>query len=376
MSSALEEHHGYLADATKIARYQSAIDKAVTSGQTVLDLGCGSGVLGLMALRAGAGKAYFVEEGVIIEAARRTVTTAGFADRAEFLQSNSFQLELPERVDVILCDHVGYFGIDYGILDLLSDARQRFLKPGGVMIPTGFTLKLAPVEADDTHDRINRWLGGRVPEDFAWLVSAAANTKHAVNLAGSDLLAEAADLATIVLGDEIEPFLTWNAEFQCTRDGRMDGVIGWFDCKLIDDVRMTNSPAADDALERPQAFLPLEAPVSVAAGETVAVTVMARHRDNILGWIVELPQSGQRFAQTTFNGLFLDSQTLTRAHPDRTAELNERGEACKLILAYCDGSRTVAEVQALVQQKYPNLFPTAFATEYFVTAVLAENTGK
>ena len=376
MSSALEEHHSYLSDATKIARYQVAIDRVVTSEHTVIDLGCGSGVLGLMALRAGARKTIFVEEGAILEAARRTITTAGFADQSEFHQANSFQLDLNERADIIICDHVGYFGFDYGILDLLTDAKERFLKPGGIIIPAEFTLKLAPVEAEETKERIDMWHGGRVPEDFSWLVTTAANTKHAVNLEGSDLLADPADLTTIRLGSNVDPFLTWQVEFRCARAGRMDGVIGWFDAQLADDIRITNSPAADDALERSQAFLPLEKAINVESGEVIKATVMARHRDNVIGWIIELPESGQRFAHTTFNGLFLDPQTLTRAHPERVATLNERGEARKLILAYCDGSRSVAEVQALVQQDCPNLFPTSQATENFITAVLAEDTGE
>ena len=39
----------------------------------------------------------FVEEGAIIEVARRTMTEAGFADQSEFLQRNSFELALPKK---------------------------------------------------------------------------------------------------------------------------------------------------------------------------------------------------------------------------------------------------------------------------------------
>ena len=84
MSDPLEEHFGYLADKVKIDRYEAAIGKVVRPGHVVLDLGCGSGLLGLMALRAGAAKVLFVEEGAVIEMARRTVEKAGFGDRAEF----------------------------------------------------------------------------------------------------------------------------------------------------------------------------------------------------------------------------------------------------------------------------------------------------
>ena len=374
MPSVLEEHYGYLSDRVKIDRYKAVIDRLVRPEHTALDLGCGSGVLGLMALRAGARKVYFVEEGVILEAARQTVINAGFGDQAEFFQTNSFQLTLPEQVDLVLCDHVGYFGFDYGILDLLADARQRFLKPGGAIVPAEFELKLAPIESVESRKIVGQWGDGSIDEEFSWLGSAAANTKHSVNLKSKALLANAAALTTLELGTEIPPFLSWTVEFDCARDGTLDGVAGWFDCLLFDDVRMSNAPTVTDAVERPQAFLPLATPVDVRAGERLKVTVMVRHRDQVIGWIVELPGSGQSFAHTTFNGLLLDRQSLTRAHPERVAKLSERGKARQLVLSYCDGKRTLAEVETLVLRDCPQLFPSERATTEFITAVLASDT--
>src|SRR5210317_265434 len=127
MATTLDEHYGYLSDRVKLEQYQAAIERLVRPEHIVLDLGCGSGLLGLMALRAGARKVLFVEEGQVIDIARRAVAEAGFSDRAEFFQANSFELELPEQADLVVCDHVGYFGFDYGVLALLTDAQQRFL---------------------------------------------------------------------------------------------------------------------------------------------------------------------------------------------------------------------------------------------------------
>ena len=112
MGRTLDEHYGYLSDPMKAERYGDAIRKVVRPGHVVLDLGCGAGLLGLMALRAGAGQVFFVDEGPVIEVARRTVTETGFGDRAEFIRANSFELALPEPVDVVLCDHEGYFGFN------------------------------------------------------------------------------------------------------------------------------------------------------------------------------------------------------------------------------------------------------------------------
>ena len=374
MAKTLEEHFGYLSDRIKLERYQAAIDRLVRPEHLVLDLGCGSGSLGLMALRAGARKVFFVEEGAIIEVARQTVAQAGFSARAEFIQANSYEITLPERVDVVVCDHVGYFGFDYGILGLLADAKQRFLNPGGILIPQAIDLKLAPVESEACRKRVGQWRDGSVPKDFDWLGTTAANTKHGVNLGEADLLAAPATLTTLELGAEAAPFLCWRAEFESARDGRLDGLCGWFKCGLGGDASMTNAPAATDSLQRPQAFLPLENPLDISTGDRIVVTVMARHQDHVLAWTVEIPGTGERFAHSTFNGLLLDRASLTRAQPDRVAKLTDRGRARQIVLSYCDGQRTVAEVQALVNKDHPALFPSAQATSSFITEVLSWDT--
>lgn len=376
MAKTLEEHYGYLSDRAKVEQYRAAVEKTVRPGHVVLDLGCGTGLLGLMALRAGARKVYFVEEGSIIEVARRTVADAGFADRTEFFQANSFQLSLPERADVAICDHVGYFGFDYGILGLLADARQRFLKPNGVILPQQIDLLLAPIESEECRKIVGQWRDGSVPEEFGWIGTSSANTKHGVQLSQNEMLADAANLTSLELGVEATPFLSWTAEFSCARSGTLDGIAGWFDCRLCEDVRMTNAPAEANALDRPQAYLPLETTVQVEAGDPVRVTIMARHVDEVIGWVVELPRAEKRFAQSTFNGLLLDHNALARSHPDRTAQLSDRGRARKLVLSYCDGQRTVAEVQALVLRDHPDLFPSEPALSTFVSHVLAWDTAE
>ena len=148
------------------------------------------------------------------------------------------------------------------------------------------------------------------------------------------------------------------------------------DCRLAGDNHLSNSPLATQPLARPQAFLPLDEPLPVRAGDEVRATVMARYLDHVIGWVVELPASGRRFAHTTFNGLLLDRTALARSRPDRVARLNARGQARQLVLSYCDGARSVAEVQALVAREHPQLFPSAQAAAAFVTQVLAWDTGE
>jgi hypothetical protein len=101
---------------------------------------------------------------------------------------------------------------------------------------------------------------------------------------------------------------------------------------------------------------------------------MARHLDSVIAWVVELPGSGRRFSHSTFNGLLLDQEALTRVRPERIAALNDRGRARQIVLSYCDGQRTIEEVQTLIERDHPALFPSKQATTSFITRVLSEDT--
>jgi len=84
--------------------------------------------------------------------AQESIKRAGYGERATFTRGKSSQIELPEQVDVVICDHVGYFGFDYGIIDFLEDARKRFLKPGGTLIPSIIRLNIAAVGSQQCCD--------------------------------------------------------------------------------------------------------------------------------------------------------------------------------------------------------------------------------
>jgi len=376
MNSILKEHFGYLSDAIKRQQYEGAIADVVAPGTVVLDLGCGSGLLGLMALRAGADIVHFVDETAILEVAKGSVARQGWLNRARFHRCNSFELELAQRVDVVICDHVGYFGFDYGIPALLADARQRFLKPGGVMIPTRIDLKLAGVSSENCHNTIANWRDGTVPSEFSWVSSLQTNVKQAVTLTPQEFISEPVNLGSISLGSQLDTFVSWTVEVVCTREGEFHGVGGWFECQLANDIWMTNSPLADGRLQRPQVFLGLEHPVMVKQGELVKVTIMARPDDHVIAWRIEFSDQGLQFTHSTWNALLLDGADLARAQPDRVVSLNARGRARQIVLSYCDGKRTVAEVEAAVLQAHPQLMPSRQALSAFVMQVLGRDASK
>ncbi len=100
-----------------------------SSGDEVADLGCGSGVLSLLCLHAGAGQVFGINSTAMPEVARETFALAGLPERSRFIRDHSLRVELPEQVDLVIRDGVGYFGFDYGIVSTLQEARLVFSSP-------------------------------------------------------------------------------------------------------------------------------------------------------------------------------------------------------------------------------------------------------
>ena len=369
----LEEHLAYVADSIRLAQFRAAIAQVVRPGVSVADLGCGTGILGLLCLQAGAGRVFAIDSTAMINVARQTLGRAGHGSRCGFIQGHSHRIELPEAVDLVICDQVGFFGFDYGIVRTLQDARRRFLKPGGAVVPARIRLLIAAIESESCRSNAESWRADSVPAEFHWLRQFAVNAEHAAELSGHDVLSAPAGLGDIDLRRDNPEFFRWTAELRVERDGAMHGLAGWFECELAEGVWMTNSPLAERRIRRPQAFLPIGEALPVSAGDPLRVTVMARPADNLIAWIVEFPTTGRRFSHSTWQGMLMTPEELARSNPDRVPKPSREGAAHMTVLGYCDGRRSAREIEQAVLKNHPDLLPSAEETSRFVAQVLGRD---
>jgi len=150
-------HELMLNDHLRMTAYQSAIQCAVRPGAVVLDLGTGTGILAKWALEAGAKRVYGIEvNSRILEIAQCKLHEAGFSERFTPVNALSYDVELPEKVDLIVSETIGNFGDNEDCHRILVDARTRFLKPGGRMVPERVTTFLVPVSSPKTHEQIEQ----------------------------------------------------------------------------------------------------------------------------------------------------------------------------------------------------------------------------
>lgn len=132
-------HFPMMADATRNEAYDRALRRAAP-GRRVLDIGAGSGLLAMMAARAGAAKVTTCEVVPAIAAAAREIIHAnGFADSITLHAKRSDQLKIGQdlwaRANVLVTETFCSALLTEGVLPTIEHAREHLLTPDAVIIP-------------------------------------------------------------------------------------------------------------------------------------------------------------------------------------------------------------------------------------------------
>jgi protein arginine N-methyltransferase 1 len=134
-----------LNDRTRCLAYQRAIESVVRD-KIVLDVGCGTGIFSFFAARAGARLVLAVDMDVP-PGAEEVARGNGLEDRLQFFRGRLQDIELPvDSVDVIVSEWMGGVLLMEDMLPVILYARDRWLKPGGILLPDRARLFLAPLD--------------------------------------------------------------------------------------------------------------------------------------------------------------------------------------------------------------------------------------
>lgn len=107
------------------------IQEFLTGDSVCIDVGCGSGILGISALKLGAAKAYLTDiDSIAVESALHNCELNGVADKAVVAHSN-----LLDNTDV--CGDIMFANITGEVLKMLAPSIPKNLKRDGVLILSG-----------------------------------------------------------------------------------------------------------------------------------------------------------------------------------------------------------------------------------------------
>jgi len=281
-------HFAMLRDGPRLAAYDAALRRAIRPGMRVLEIGTGTGVLAMMAARAGAAEVVTCEMNpAMAEVARQTVMRNGYAGRVRVITKHSDALDveadLGGRADLLVSEVISNDLLSEGVLAAHARAVRQLLKPGAPVVPARGTIRVALAEGPETV-RIGTADGFDLSaiETLRDPVLKMRNTTRHMSLRSAPH-----DLFTFDFADE-HPSPTAEACVWCkSRGGRVNGVVQWIALALDEVTAYENAPDPHGPLSHwGLRFVAMRRPVDTTPGQTLRVRG-SHTRERVLMWVDE-----------------------------------------------------------------------------------------
>jgi len=311
-------HELMLNDRLRMKAYRQAIFEAVKPGDLVLDLGTGTGILSQWALEAGARHVFGVDlSAPILERAVQRIRDAGLADRFEPINKLSYDVELPQRVDVLISEIMGNMGDNEDFQPILQDAIRRFLAPGGTVLPRSTTSYLVPVAAHQAHENLRT---GKIAALTAHYDIAALYREKGIrspfNMYYDCILPRSSYLSRPALLRAYHGAWDQPATYECRLSFTLDrpelltGFKAYFVAELTAtttlDISGDDIEGGETSDSWKHAYLPIAHPIEVRQGDRLEVIFSRRYPDGgktfrqcyrWQGWVERAGQIVERFDQ-------------------------------------------------------------------------------
>ena len=256
LSSSLVErwHFPMLNDETRNSKFEAALGAVVrrvrggAGSCSVLDIGAGTGLLSLLASRAGADTvvACEVSEVMSITAREVFVHNPEAAARVKLVPKLSVDLtpeDLPDKVSVVVTETFDCGLLGEHALETLHHALTHLLEAGGRVVPAGAELYVAPIQSGHIagYSVMDRDKLGYLECDVRVVADFGEEPYQAERLAalGDEVkfLASPQKLFSVNFEDvaSVEALLrgrTAEVAWEATRDGSWDAVAAWFRLSL------------------------------------------------------------------------------------------------------------------------------------------------
>ncbi|WP_169449736.1 tetratricopeptide repeat protein [Oceanospirillum beijerinckii] len=275
-------HFDMLADSTRNEAFDQALNKRVTKNTHVLDIGTGSGLLSMMAARAGASKITTCE--VVPElanVAQQIIKDNHFDHQITVINKRSTSLQvgkdIEQKADLLVCEILDSGLLGEGVLPTIYHARKNLLKDDAIIIPESADIHAVLIESDSLY-RANSAdsISGFNIEAFKEL-----NTeKYTItNLASfpHKTLSKPAPVKHISFMYPSLSTETTTMEIEIEKGGTIHGIAFWFNLSLTEGVTISTAPG-NTVKHWQQAIQAFKQPVTVNQKDKITLLITKSSR--------------------------------------------------------------------------------------------------
>ncbi len=303
----IEYHRTLIADQVRNQAFYKALKSVIVPGQSVVaDIGAGTGLLGLMASKLGAREVLLFETAEVAGVAAK-VLKANRAKNCQIFPCHSTEFQDPPRADIVVSETLGNYAFEENIIGTLHDARLRFLRDGGVMIPARLTQYVAPVISPRIDIELRAWeragpdLG--LSLDLGIAQAMSFNNAYVRAFTPADLLdggATAIAWDRVELGADKRGSRKGEASWKLGKPLTVYGLAVWWVADLVPGVSLSTAPDAPRT-HWEQLYFPLMTPFAFKAGETLLAALRSQSTDEAgthLAWTaVHFDRAGKSLAK-------------------------------------------------------------------------------
>jgi protein arginine N-methyltransferase 7 len=270
-------YHGPMVnDARRNKAWDQALRRAIPAGANVLEIGTGTGMLAMMAARAGAGKVTTCEyHPLVAELARDIVARNGFQKQIKVITKTSLELQLgadlKQRAEVLFCDNFADNLFGFRPLQSIADARKRLLKPNAIILPAAVSARVALGDWK-SYERCYQ-MDQSCGFDVTLLADCVcADIDLSIGDPGIDLISEDQQVFRFDFSASTFPLHERNDIFlKASKDATVTGLVQWIRLELDGETILEAKPEPGAFFFSNPRFYPFSRPLHVKAGDIVKV---------------------------------------------------------------------------------------------------------
>jgi type II protein arginine methyltransferase len=273
-------HIPMMNDAPRNDAFEAAIKAAIAVAgpdARLLDIGAGSGLLSLMAARAGARKVVACEmDPMIAGMAQQIVARNGYADRITVHARPSTELavgaELDAPADILVSEILSSDLLTEKVLDTFEDAHRRLLAPGAIVILRAASAIGCLVASETLADYA---FVGEVSGFDLSLFTAFAPQRLPIHgtMTQWQRLSDDVELVRLDLTRNKHDAALARLPIEVKASGRAIGIVQWMHIDLWDGVAFDNHPDRYTDGGWLQLLHSFPEPIDVVAGQTLDIAV-------------------------------------------------------------------------------------------------------